>query len=265
MTREARPHSPPSVAVAALLLLASRPAYALDGPGDTQALPCRPTIACTADIVTPGALEIEAGVIYRRLAGDEKQLSDPFLVKLTVAKWLQLQVGSNGFTSEQGPTAAQYFDGVTLGAKFHLVDQSKWVPSLSASFAASVPSASHAGVVEYDDLLVIGYVSKDIGPLHADFNAGANRLAINAYPVTQPWVALALSTSLPRGFGLMIENYYFAPADPFASRDAGGLAAVSYNPISWLVFDAGADLGYVTETRSFSLFAGMTIVPLRLW
>jgi hypothetical protein len=36
-----------------------------EAPGDTQTLPCRPTIACTADIVPPGAFELETGVLFR--------------------------------------------------------------------------------------------------------------------------------------------------------------------------------------------------------
>jgi hypothetical protein len=240
-------------------------AFAFDVPGDTQALPCRPTIACTADLVAPGSLEIEAGILYRSLAGGVKQLSNPLFAKLTVARWLQLQVGSSGYTSERGATSVEYFDNINVGAKFHLVDQTKWVPSMSASLTASVPSGAQAGYTEYDDLFLTGYVTKDLGPVHADFNAGYNRYALNVFPVPQGWVALSLSTSLPKGFGVAVENYYFSPAGIVAGRDAGGLVALTYNPVPWLVFDVGADVGYVTATRDFSVFGGVTFVPFRLW
>jgi hypothetical protein len=43
------------------LVIGSRPALAaLWFNDDRKALPCRPTIACTADIVPPGSFELEA-------------------------------------------------------------------------------------------------------------------------------------------------------------------------------------------------------------
>jgi len=217
----------------AALLAATSIAGAFEGPDGIQALPCRPTIACTADLVPPGVLELEAGGIYRSLAGGVKEETFPFLAKLTLAKWLQLQLGSNGYTREGAPSGTiNYFDNLTVGGKFHLFDQEKYVPSVSFSFAVSVPSAAQAGYAEYDDVLLTAYVSKDIGPLHVDINAGLNRLGVNAAALSQGWGSVVLSTSLPKGFGIGVENYYFSPATPFASRDGGGLAAVSYNPVS---------------------------------
>jgi hypothetical protein len=68
---------------------------------------------------------------------------------------------------------------------------------------------------------------------------------------------------LPAGFTGMAEVYSFAGAQPVSSRDAGVLLAVSYSAASWLVLDAGADLGLVSE-RSLSVFAGITVSPARL-
>ena len=58
-----------------------------------SALPCRPTIACTADFVPPGVMELELGYIYRRLGDGANQSSLPFLLKLTLLEWVQLQIG----------------------------------------------------------------------------------------------------------------------------------------------------------------------------
>jgi hypothetical protein len=91
-----------------LMTLAAR-SRAAEGPGDTQTLPCRPTIACTADFVPPGAFELEAGYQYRRLAGNQRQSSFPFLAKLTLDRWVQAQVGSNGYTAVQGADCAPLF------------------------------------------------------------------------------------------------------------------------------------------------------------
>ena len=253
-----------TIAVASVASLGGT-AHAAEGPGDTQSLPCRPTIACTAELVAPGAFELETGALTRRFADHAQQLSDPFLAKLTLTTWVQLQVGSNGYTNEQGKVPARYFDNVYGGPKFHLSDQTAKLPSVSFSFAASLPTVAQEGYVRGDDLFLIGYVTKDIGKLHADLNVGLNRFGIDTVPASQEWVALALSMNLPSPFGVMAESYYFTNAGALASRDGGLLFAINHAPRPWLVFDLGGDIGYFPGTRAFSAFFGATIVPFVLW
>ncbi|MGE5182311.1 MAG: hypothetical protein ACM31C_09630 [Acidobacteriota bacterium] len=228
---------------------------------DYTALPCRPTIACTADFVPPGVLEIESGYLYRRLAGGVNQSSLPFLVKLTLAPWAQLQVGSNGPTL-QGD--AHYLDDVTAGLKVQLRRQTAHVPSISLSATASVPTFAASGYLRTYDALAIAYVTKDLGWLHADWNLGLSAWRLDATTITQAWTALALSTPLGAGFGAMLEGYTFSDAAPIAPRDAGILAAVSYQPRWWIVLDAGPDVG-LTATRVASAFAGVTFIAGELW
>jgi hypothetical protein len=255
-----------AILVATLPLLTVAPSSrAADGPGDTQTLPCRPTIACTADFVPPGAFEVEAGYQYRRLTGNERQSSFPFLAKLTLATWVQVQVGSNGYTTEEGPQTPHYFDNVSFGAKCHFFDQERLQPAVSLSVAASVPTVAETGYLRTDDLVAIAYVTKDFGPLHADFNVGLNQFGLDSGPTSQEWLALALSTSLPPPFGVMVESYYFTDASPAATRDGGVLFAVSHTARPWLMFDLGGDVGFFPGTRSFSAFFGMSIVPFLLW
>jgi hypothetical protein len=231
----------------------------------TKTLPCRPTIACTADIVEPGDFEVEAGMLYRRLENG-KQWSFPVLAKLTIAKFAQVQLGTNGYTTQFDGPPARFFDAVSLGLKLHVVDQSRFVPSLSISAAAGAPvSRAQEGYVASDGAFFIAYVTKDFGPVHADLNLGLNDLGIDSSARTQQWAALALSVPLPPPFGAMVENYAFTDAQPFSARDAGCLFALSLTARPWLIFDFGGDVGYVPATRAFSSFVGMTIVPVRLW
>jgi hypothetical protein len=247
------------------LFLFAPPAGAIAPPDDTLvAKPCRPTIACTADFVPPGALEIEAGYLYRRLAGPANQHSIPYLIKLTVFERLQLQVDSNGPTFSDQVIPARYVDDLVLGLKVHLLDQERIAPSISISGALSIPLGAAPGYVRTFDALVTLYVTKDVGPVHADLNLGIDWWRLSDV-LPQGWAALALSTNLPRGFGVMLEGYYFSDALPIAPRDAGLLGALSYSPVPWLVFDIGADVGLVTSTRAVSAFIGFTIAPVRLW
>jgi hypothetical protein len=204
-------------------------------------------------------------MLFRRLA-NAKQWSFPFLAKLTLARFVQLQVGSNGYTTQFDGPSARYFDNLYAGLKLHLADQESVLPSLSLSGAVSFPILQpQQGYAPAEGALFIAYITKDFGPLHADLNLGANDFGIDSNPRAQEWVALALSMPLPPPFGIMVENYYFTDAAPFAGRDGGCLFALSTAARSWLIFDFGGDVGYFSTSRSYSTFVGMTIVPIKLW
>jgi hypothetical protein len=229
-----------------------------------QALPCRPTIACTADIVPPGSVEIEVGYLFRKLRDPAIQHSVPILAKLTLTEWLQLQIGGNGPTfSNQIPK--RYLDDLVAGFKFHLNDQSKYQPSLAWSIALSSPVSSEPGFIRSYDLVAMIFLTKDFRWLHADLNLGLNLWRLDGPVKTQPWVALALSVALPRGFTIMAESYYFHDASPITPQDGGLLFALAYAPRVWIVFDIGGDVGYFQSQRSVSAFVGMTIAPVDLW
>jgi len=236
-----------------------------ESPGDTRTLPCRPTIACTADIVPPGAFELETGVLFRRLGASGRQWSAPFLSKLTIANWFQVQLGSNGYSIANGRIPEQYLDDVELGGKFHITDQSYAVPSVSLSAIASVPTFRGQGYQRTYDAFFTGYVTKDLGPLHADFNVGENAWRLEGNPLHQEWTALSLSLNLPPPFGVMAETYYFTNGSPIAMRDGGFLFAINHSPKPWLMFDFGGDVGMFPSARAYSVFVGMSVVPVLLW
>jgi hypothetical protein len=246
------------------LALVASSARGAELPGDdVHTLPCRPTIACTADLVQPGALEIESGYLFRQLRSG-RQWTFPILAKLTLVDWAQLQVGGNGYTLEQGQVPEQYLDDVTVGGKLHVLDQGRFRPSVSFSGTLSIPTFEGTGYLRTYDVLFTGYVTRDFGPLHADFNAGLNVWRVDA-PLPQGFAALALSMNLPPPFGIMAEAYAFSNAAPVATRDGGFLFAVSHAPRPWLMFDAGGDVGFLPSTRAYSAFVGMTVVPVLFW
>ncbi len=230
-----------------------------------HALPCRPTIACTADLVPPGSIEIEIGYLFRKLHPPALQHSVPFLVKLTLAEWVQFQIGGNGPTFANAPVPTRYVDDIVAGFKFHLSEQSKWMPSLSWSVTMSIPLAAAPGYVRTYDMLWTAYMTKDFAWLHADLNLGLNLWQLEGPTKAQPWAALAFSVELPRHFTVMAENYYFLDASPIAPQDGGLLIGLAFAPKPWIVFDLGGDLGYVQAQRSVSAFVGMTLLPVDLW
>lgn len=264
-TRRASTAPATGIAVAVTAALAA-PSAADEAPAPSDtAMPCRPTIACTADIVPPGVLELEAGYTYQRLGDETNQSSFPLLLKLTLVDWAQLQLGTGGPTFASGPSSAHYFDDVTIGPKFHLHDQTPSWPSLSVSATLSLPTFSANGYTRSYDALFTAYVTKDLGWLHADWNFGFNVWRIGDSPRHQAWTALTLSVHLPHQLGAELEGYYVSDAAPISLRDSGITVVVTGSLRTWLVLDAGADAGLVRSTRTVSAFTGVTVIPARLW
>jgi hypothetical protein len=240
-------------------------ARAVEAPDEhDHAKPCRPTITCAADIVAPGEFELEAGGAYAH--GDAlSQWTFPFLLKLSVAKWLQIQVGSNGYTLVRTDPHANFLDNIFVGPKLHLVDQHGAVPSLAVSVQVSIPTFAADGYVRNTDLFFVGYASKDLGPVHVDYTAGLDIWRLDDSARAQAFTSLVLSTTLPASFGVEGEGYIFSDAGSAASHDGGLRGALTFSPRSWLVFDAGGDLGFYPSVRGYSVFAGLTVIPVVFW
>jgi hypothetical protein len=235
--------------------------------GQDQAHPCRPTISCTADLVAPGTFEAEiGGAVSGTTTGH--LASFPLLLKQTLTRFLQVQVGSNGYsvvTDSSSASQLRYVDSVFFGPKVHLRDQGDAWPSLALSAMASVPAFPAEGVARDDDVFLSAYASKDVGVVHVDWNVGADVWRVERAPATQAFTALALSVSPVPPFGLAVEGYYFADAAPVAPHDGGVRVAMSVSPRSWLVADVGGDAGFFPSTRAYTFFFGMTVIPAVLW
>ncbi len=256
-----------SLTLAAIVALTPHLALAAGLPEDgDHAAPCRPTVACTADLAPPGTFEVEAGFLYQHAGTGATQRSSPVLLKLTAAPWLQVQVGSNGYTVAEGDAPARFLDNVVLGLKLHLADQHEARPSFAISGSVSLPTwTGQDGYTRTYDAFFVGYASKDLGPIHADLNLGANLWRLDDHPLPQGFGALALSTDLVAPFGVEAEASLFSSAAPVAERDGGVLVALTHTPRKWLVFDLGGAAGFFPATRAYSVFVGMTVVPAVLW
>jgi hypothetical protein len=232
---------------------------------DDRALPCRPTIACTADIVPAGTFEVEAGVLFRRIDGRARQWTFPLLLKQTVTETVQVQVGSNGYSIVEGDVPAQYLDDVVVGPKVHLLDQTRSRPSVAFSIELSIPTFRQVGYLRTYDVLATGFATKGLGPVQADLNAGVNLWRVEGAPRPQEFAALAVSGTIVGRLGAMLEGYIFSDASPVASRDGGLLFAFDEEVRPWLVLDEGADLGLYPSNRAYSVFVGTTIIAAVLW
>ena len=231
---------------------------------DEDALPCRPTIACTADIVSAGKLEVEAGYAGRG-HGSGFQSSTPVILKLSVTDAWQLQVGTNGFVHEQATAA--YVDDVVVAVKYRLTEQDGSRPAMAISVGLGIPTpGAQLGYQPGYDANVTAYASKDLGPVHADLNLAATLMDVASARIVQPLAALSLSTEVAgRRLIPMIEAYWFGQAGSLAPSDHGLLMAVGVAATRGVIFDVGGDYGMGGQDRRFTLFVGVTALTSRLW
>jgi hypothetical protein len=228
---------------------------------DARALPCRPTIACMAEIVPKNTLEIEAGYA-QRIASDARLQSAQVLLKYSLSDHFQLQLGTNNLIAAQDSARTQSFDGVYGGPKLLLADQGDWSPSFAVSALFMGPTRQGEDALQQQwDGYFWAYISKDLAGFHGDINFGFNVLGLDKKPEPQVLTALAISRDLFGGLGSYVELYGFHGGAPYAEHDAGVLAGLSYAPIQELIFDAGADTALYRDTRSVTVFAGATFLP----
>ena len=228
--------------------------------GRVKVLPCRPTIACTAELVPANTWEVEAGYSDRRSSGTTAH-GGQLLIKYSVLDRLQLQLATNNVFSAPVGGSVSYFDGGVAGLKARFTPQGRFLPMISASLLVSFPTQSGQMVAQrsYDTLLWV-YFSKDIGFVHTDLNFGWDTLDLSGSAKPQEVVAWSASTDLAYGFGFMTEGYGFFGGSA-AVADAGWLNAISYAPIPEVMFDLGGDAGLVGVDRTYTLFVGVTFIP----
>jgi hypothetical protein len=229
-----------------------------------KALPCRPTIACTSDVVPEGHAELELGYNARR-GSNVVQGAGSFLAKDSVLDWLQLQGGTSSFLTTAPGAATQGVDGFSGGLKLRLAPQTEAWPGFALSGHLTLPTLTLPTALQRTrDASFWFYASKDVGRFHADFNAALTLFEVGERTAPQGLSALALSGDVGRGFGLMTEVYAMSGDERIAPRDGGWLNALSFSPAEEWVFDLGGDIGFYSATRAFTLFAGFTVVPYRL-
>jgi hypothetical protein len=255
----------PALAATGLLgfvFMAPAVARAAEYPSeDDHVQPCRPTVSCTAELVAPGKLEVEAGTNFAH-ASDGDVWAMPFLIKLGLWRRLEIEVGSEGYTAVAGRAGTQDMYPVFVEPKLLLIEERGALPYVSVSAQVGVPTSSVIGYGRYWDLGATAYVTKEVGPLNVDLNVGLDSWrGGDQGSLTQLSYSGALAQPLPADFAVQAGAYYESDAGPIDPRDGGAQGAITFAPRPWLQFDAGGDWGFFPTTRKYSLFAGMTIIP----
>lgn len=247
--------------IVGLLIFFSSEIWAQDATLQTQ--PCRPTVSCTADMIAQGQLEVEVGYLYQN-EPIGYQSSTPLLIKLTLIDDLQVQVGGNGLVTDTSTDSTYaYFDDVTVGLKYRLLKQSRYIPSMAISAIETIPMPRRLGY-NWDHDTLIYHASDTYRWLHADFNYGINFWRGDGAQ-TQTYAALAFSAALSDLVSLIGEGSTFSDADPISPHNNTLIAAVAVSPRSWMTFDAAIEQSYYRDFQVTSYTVGVTVLPGQLW
>jgi hypothetical protein len=228
-----------------------------------QVNPNRPTFSTPALTTQSGVAELEFG-IARSTLQEGSLFSSPFLLKLGLAKRLELRIGGNGLlhaTAPGEPSATGYGD-TTLGAQWTFLPNGPLGIDEGVQVTWKLPTAKASNGLGSGegDLLVMLMLSRDFGPFHADLNL-LNTWVGQAAPPSreaQPAGSLSVSRALGPQWSVTSEIYSIRGV---SGGDAvvSNLWAVGLKLSARLILDAGVDIGLTHAAPKITGFAGFTV------
>ena len=246
----------------ALLVCTLAPALVHAGEED-HITPYRPTVSNSAQLPTPGQLELELGVLSAR--NDLNRTSVPYLFKLAFNQEWGVLIGGEVLVAQYADDGSRLrgVGNTTITAKRAFVRSE--ASALGLEFTASLPTAKTAIGGGKVDLTVNGIVSQDIGSVHLDANLNLTRVGAidDDTGRLQTGLSAALSTPLSTRWSLATEL-------AGTRRDGVALAtqalvALAFSPTKRLTLDFGVIKGLRAASHDWSVFGGVVIPVAHLW
>lgn len=249
--------------------LVAGPVRAQEAARDPHAVqPERPTVATHAYTVAPGWLEIEAGVEIDRYADRSTGGSGPVVVKVGLARRLQLDIEASLVRPAAGNTVG--IGDLAVGLKWRIAERAPVFGDLTVIPSVKLPTApasSGLGTGTTDVGLVL-VSSRQLGPVEMDLNVGYTvRGGPDALaPRTSSLWTASVGGPVAGALGWTAELYGY----PGTSGPAGSapIVALLGGPTllarPWLAFDAGVIVP-LTGPQPRALYCGMVYNVGRLW
>ncbi len=252
-----------AAAGAAWLVLAGLPASAQSPSDPREANPERPTIATHAYAVAPGIVELEAGVQWQRLGPHSAQLAGPTLVKVGLARRLQLDIAPGwAWLGPDGSRRGGVADSA-VGLKWQMAAGFPVLADVAVQSTLKLPTGdvrlgTGTGTTDLNLLLIS---SRSIGKASLDLNVGYTRRSggeLAAPTVATLWTA---STGFPVAGELSWSAELFGypgTKGPVGSRPiVAVLTGPTFQPQRSVVFDAGVILS-VEGFGATAFYTGVT-------
>ena len=216
------------------------------------AVPNRPTFSTTAEAVQKGVFEIELGLE----AADGHQNFNG-LLKFGLLENLELRFGNNPILRDSGVAG---FGDSGAGLKFRILKQKGALPTLSALYTATIPSATAglgAGALGHSAGIL---VSKDFGKHHLDFNETVQWLGrpdANGFDRNY-FTALAYAHPVTAKLQFAAEIAGYSRTNRMTPSTLTLLPALTYAVSTRLVLDGGGYIAARGNLPRATFFLGIT-------
>ncbi len=228
-----------------------------------QANPNRPTVANPADITQYGVLELEYGWDHGWPAAGQRFSDAGGLAKFGLLCDVELRWTTTSFLSQSDPSGTQRgFGDNWIGPQIRFVHQSAHVPTIAASYAVKIPSASAAkglGSGRVDQQFTV-LMSKDVFGVHIDANASMfliGRPGSTGFDRNGQF-NLAFGHAIYKTLQVQGELYGNTQLNATTPGFASGLAALVWFVTPRLEVDAGLDTGMTQFAPRRRIFVGFT-------
>lgn len=226
-------------------------------------VPSRPTIANATDTTQCGAVELEYGVERQWLGGGAQRGDFSGGLRLGLTPNLDFHwFAVNLLTIDDGARNRKGYGDNLFGLKYRILPQSKQRPSVGLMYQAKMPTGNEqqgmsSGQVDHAISLL---ASKDIHPLHFDFNVTPALIGRPRSPDVDHNVGFALAVWLPLTgrLTLVTEPYGYTELNSQTPAFASVMGGFTFRGSPKCYFDTGIDMGVTAGAPRKRLYGGVT-------
>jgi len=236
-------------------------------PPDDQpsVTPYRPSVSTPATLSAPGWLELEAGGLRERESGAARRDSVPYTLKLAFTPDWGVRIGGEAWVNrhdDTGETLSGFGDTAVVLKRRFAVDEGS---AFGLEAGAKFPTAQHGLGSGKADTALVGIYSADFSAYHTDMNFGLTHVgAVDpGASRVQALGAASLSRSFLERWGVVGE--LSGTHQRGVESTSQVLVALSYNVAKSLTLDAGVARSLRSGVSDRSVFAGLTMLGLRLF
>jgi Putative MetA-pathway of phenol degradation len=236
---------------------------------ETRISPDRPTVSNNADIVPPGALQLEAGLVYQqeRFAArpTERRFSFEGTLRVGLLETLEVRLFGEPFVAlrgEDNPTGQGDF-GLSLKCRLLGAPEGTAWPALAVQPLVIFPTGKDHILSDRTSFGLIGIASADLpAALHVDANAGI--IAVGQKDpsgfLPQGLVSAVLSWAALERLSLWGEVFFFSPAQRGGRSQLGLDAGLMYFVTNRLALDFAVFTTVAGAGPDFALRTGFSVL-----
>jgi len=229
--------------------------------GETVASPSRPYWNSGAATTPCGNLETDFGIVLQPMGRGARQTLWVSSVRYGLTPRLDVRWGATNHISQSGGDLkpSEGIGDASLSATYRFHDQGRWVPAMAFSYGITLPQANPekgfgSGFIDHQFLYI---ASRDLGPLHVDFNVVGTLAGEKDGHDGAVQFGLALTRPVTQRLAWIIESYG-GPQPGTADRFGAVLTGGTFIVRPWLVVDGAYTRTYTAGSPRQQILFGIT-------